>query len=65
MCIRDRVRRGGDHRPLGGIAPAPDDDRKPDQLRAAQQLDGHEELVHVDMKHPALVHVLMPRHVPR
>ena len=44
------------HRPLGRVAPPADHHGQPDQLRAAQQLDGDEELVHVDVEHPVLRH---------
>ena len=50
------VRRGGDHGPLGRVAPAADDDREADQLGSAQQLDRDEELVHVDVQHPVAGH---------
>jgi hypothetical protein len=47
------VGRGADHAPLSRIAVAPDNDRPAAQLGAAQQLDGRDELIEVDMQHPA------------
>jgi hypothetical protein len=47
------VARGGDHAALTGAA---DDHRLTAQLRTAQQLDGHEERVHVDMQDRAIRH---------
>lgn len=53
-CLVGRRRDDG---PLGGVAPAADDDRVARELGVAQHLDRREELVHVDVQHPA-------RHVP-
>ena len=36
----------------GGVAVAADDDRPPGQLGAAQQFDGRDELVQVDVQDP-------------
>ena len=50
------VRRGGDDAALGGVAAAPDDHRLAGQLGPAEHLDRGDELVEVDVEHPALAH---------
>ena len=46
------VGRGADHAALGGVAVAAHHDRLAAQFRAAQHLDGRDELVQVHVQHP-------------
>ena len=50
--LAGRVGRRGDDTAAGGVAVAADDHRPPGQLRAAQQLDGRDELIQVDVQDP-------------
>ncbi len=46
---------------LGRVAIAADNDRAAPQLRSAQDLDGRDELIEVDMQHPAGHHSSVTR----